>query len=90
MRTLKQKYQDIKKLMNLSGVGWNNAQKMLVLEDETYRTYVERLVISNTSLSKPSFFTSAAVLSFLTLASKYSRISRFPWHRRSEIVNLII
>ncbi|KAJ0963392.1 hypothetical protein J5N97_028514 [Dioscorea zingiberensis] len=41
MRTLKQKYQDIKKLMNLNGVGWNNTRKMLVLEDETYRTYVE-------------------------------------------------
>ncbi|KAH7650997.1 ArsR-like helix-turn-helix domain-containing protein [Dioscorea alata] len=41
MRTLKQKYQDIKKLMNLRGVGWNDTEKKLVQEDETYRTYVE-------------------------------------------------
>ena len=27
--------------MNLSGVGWNDAEKLLVLEDETYRAYVE-------------------------------------------------
>ncbi|XP_039146793.1 uncharacterized protein LOC120284034 [Dioscorea cayenensis subsp. rotundata] len=37
MHKLKQKYQDIKKLMNLSGVGWNDWEKMLVLKDETYR-----------------------------------------------------
>ena len=41
MHTLKQKYQDIKKVMNLSGVGWNDMEKMLMLEDEIYRTYVE-------------------------------------------------
>ncbi|XP_039141289.1 uncharacterized protein LOC120278613 [Dioscorea cayenensis subsp. rotundata] len=39
IRTLKQKYQEIKKLMNLSGVSWNDTEKMLVLEDETYQTY---------------------------------------------------
>ncbi|KAJ0967955.1 hypothetical protein J5N97_024872 [Dioscorea zingiberensis] len=27
--------------MNLSGVGWNDSQKILVLEDETYRAFVE-------------------------------------------------
>ncbi|KAM0951967.1 putative peptidylprolyl isomerase [Dioscorea sansibarensis] len=41
MHTLKQKYQDIKKLMNLNGIGWNDSEQVLVLEDEMYRAYVE-------------------------------------------------
>ncbi|KAJ0966322.1 hypothetical protein J5N97_027460 [Dioscorea zingiberensis] len=41
LRTLKIKYQELKKVMALSGVGWNDSSKMLVLEDESYRTYVE-------------------------------------------------
>ncbi|XP_039125510.1 uncharacterized protein LOC120261626 [Dioscorea cayenensis subsp. rotundata] len=53
MRTLKQKYQDIKKLMNLSGVGWNDTEKKLVLEDETYRTYVEGQPKAKEYLNKP-------------------------------------
>lgn len=27
--------------MNLIGIGWNDSEKMLVLEDETYRAYVK-------------------------------------------------
>ncbi|KAH7681900.1 Myb/SANT-like domain-containing protein [Dioscorea alata] len=53
MRTLKQKYQDIKKLMNLSGVGWNDTEKKLVLEDETYRTYIEGQPKAKEYLNKP-------------------------------------
>ncbi|KAH7672047.1 Myb/SANT-like domain-containing protein [Dioscorea alata] len=53
MRTLKQKYQDIKKLMNLSGVGWNDESKMLILEDETYRTFVEGQPKAKEYLNKP-------------------------------------
>ncbi|XP_039141171.1 uncharacterized protein LOC120278442 [Dioscorea cayenensis subsp. rotundata] len=56
-RTLKQKYPEIMKLMNLSGVGWNDTEKMLVLEDETYRTYVEGQPKAKEYLNKPiSFF----------------------------------
>ncbi|XP_039138730.1 uncharacterized protein LOC120276054 [Dioscorea cayenensis subsp. rotundata] len=53
MCTLKQKYQEIKKLMNLSGVGWNDTEKMLVLEDETYQTYVEGQPKAKEYLNKP-------------------------------------
>ncbi|KAJ0975394.1 hypothetical protein J5N97_017359 [Dioscorea zingiberensis] len=41
MRTIKQRYQELKKVMDLSGVGWNDEKKMFVLEDETFRTFVE-------------------------------------------------
>ncbi|KAH7672048.1 Myb/SANT-like domain-containing protein [Dioscorea alata] len=53
MRTLKQKYQDIKKLMNLSGVGWNDTEKKLVLEDKTYLTYIEGQPKAKDYLNKP-------------------------------------
>ncbi|XP_039146821.1 uncharacterized protein LOC120284067 [Dioscorea cayenensis subsp. rotundata] len=53
MSTLKQKYQDIKKLMNLSGVGWNDESKMLVLEDETYQTFVKGQPKAKEYLNKP-------------------------------------
>ncbi|KAH7668768.1 hypothetical protein IHE45_11G033300 [Dioscorea alata] len=48
-----QKYQEIKKLMNFSGMGWNDTEKMLVLEDETYRTYVEGQPKAKEYLNKP-------------------------------------
>ncbi|XP_039134245.1 uncharacterized protein LOC120271639 [Dioscorea cayenensis subsp. rotundata] len=53
MCTLKQKYQDIKKHLNLSGVGWNDTEKKLVLEDETYRTYAEGQPKTMEYLNKP-------------------------------------
>ncbi|KAJ0975167.1 hypothetical protein J5N97_017132 [Dioscorea zingiberensis] len=53
LRTLKIKYQELKKIMGLSGVGWNDTSKMLVLEIESYRTYVESFPKAKDLLSKP-------------------------------------
>ena len=41
MQTSKQPYEGFKKLMNLSVIGWNDSEKTLVLEDETFHAYVE-------------------------------------------------
>ncbi|KAJ0961193.1 hypothetical protein J5N97_000836 [Dioscorea zingiberensis] len=43
MRPIKQHYQDLKKVMDLSGVGWNDKKKMFILKDETFRIFVELL-----------------------------------------------
>ncbi|KAJ0985366.1 hypothetical protein J5N97_003722 [Dioscorea zingiberensis] len=53
LRTLKIKYQELKKVMGLSGVGWNDNRKMLVLEDESYHTYVASHPKVKNLLNKP-------------------------------------
>ncbi|KAJ0969553.1 hypothetical protein J5N97_022430 [Dioscorea zingiberensis] len=53
MRTIKQCYQELKKVMDLSGVGWNDEKKMFVLEDETFRTFVEAHPKLKEWLNKP-------------------------------------
>ncbi|KAJ0970074.1 hypothetical protein J5N97_022951 [Dioscorea zingiberensis] len=53
MRTIKQRYQELKKVMDLSGVGWYGEKKMFVLEDETFRTFVEAHPKSKEWLNKP-------------------------------------
>nr|CAD1830073.1 unnamed protein product [Ananas comosus var. bracteatus] len=41
MRTLRAKYAEIKKCKEISGAGWNEELKMIILEGPTYATYVE-------------------------------------------------
>ncbi|KAJ0962381.1 hypothetical protein J5N97_030209 [Dioscorea zingiberensis] len=53
MRTMKQKYQEIKKVLGLSGVGWNEELKIIVLEDDAYCTYVEAYPKAKELLNKP-------------------------------------
>ncbi|KAJ0984864.1 hypothetical protein J5N97_003220 [Dioscorea zingiberensis] len=53
MRTMKVKYQEMKKLLALSGVGCNDDVKMIVLEDEAYCTYVEAFPKFKELLNRP-------------------------------------
>ncbi|OAY74950.1 hypothetical protein ACMD2_00694 [Ananas comosus] len=41
MRTLRSKYVEIKKCRDISGAGWDEQQKMIILEGETYQTYIK-------------------------------------------------
>lgn len=41
MRTLRAKYVEIKKCRDISGAGWDEQQKMIILEGETYQTYIK-------------------------------------------------
>nr|CAD1831781.1 unnamed protein product [Ananas comosus var. bracteatus] len=41
MRTLRSKYVEIKKCQDISGAGWDEQQKMIILEGETYQTYIK-------------------------------------------------
>ncbi|OAY75999.1 hypothetical protein ACMD2_26347, partial [Ananas comosus] len=59
MRTLRAKYAEIKKCKEISGAGWNEELKMIILEGPTYATYVENslsicnfLSIYNVGVSK--------------------------------------
>ncbi|KAK1310360.1 hypothetical protein QJS10_CPA08g01087 [Acorus calamus] len=53
LRTLKTKYSQIKRLKNMSGIGWNDTLKMITMDDDTYNEYVQALPKDEPYLNKP-------------------------------------
>ncbi|XP_039120400.1 uncharacterized protein LOC120256804 [Dioscorea cayenensis subsp. rotundata] len=52
-RTLKARFCEIKKAKGLSGVGWNNAEKIITLPAEVYQTYTEAHSATIPFINKP-------------------------------------
>ncbi|KAK1311894.1 hypothetical protein QJS10_CPA07g00451 [Acorus calamus] len=53
LRTLKTKYSQIKRLKNMSGVGWDDTLKMITMDNDAYNEYVQAHVKDEPYLNKP-------------------------------------
>ncbi|KAK1322393.1 hypothetical protein QJS10_CPA03g01907 [Acorus calamus] len=53
LRTLKTKYSQIKRLKNMSGVGWDDTLKLITMDDDIYNEYVQAHPKDEPYLNKP-------------------------------------